>query len=411
VTRIPVEFKMGLLTNLKHLKFRKRGVLPFVAFFFLVVDLVVETALVKRRQVIQKEAADTGDVAELRLMNPDGTPFQESNPVEAEPGDSFEVDLYLDPNEAALEAVDVVLGFSHDLLRLTGLEIVNGGNFGTFARLLPSGDTVEIGGKEFASSAEFDSSGVVASANTGGETEGEIRFSAMTHDYETNDIFLPQTEPLEPFVTLNFEVKNDAGGMAYIQFGDVGFSEGATNESNAVVGSASGQEVRDVLSEPNTSVAVAISVDITLPASVVPEGADDSVMFVPIQVTITPSGQDSPVYDQEINFTRDSAGDPFVADNLGFDGDPGEYEIKVKGPAHLSLSTTTTLESGENNLVDFSQEVMLGGDINGDDKVMLEDAIELSKNYRTSDPEGGDITMDGEVTLEDAIILSRNYRK
>ena len=387
----------------------RRQLLPFLSFGFLVFSLIFTTALVQMRQIIEKKAAGDDLVAVLELEVTGGNSF------EASPGDTFDVKLNLKPNSGdGLSAVDVVLDFDHGRLVLEDIVPNTGGNLMAFAPRTADGT-------------DFDTAAVMAAANTGGETEGVIRFGAVAFDYSAaggeGDVTVPQVFDLSPLATLTFRVKDiGQGGTAEIRFdwrednpGTPDVDE-STIESNAVrwVEPGSDEAVVDILVQPTTAVEATITLSISLLASLIPEHIASIALTLPVQVTITKVGEADPAFDQLVTFSRTDPADPFVSDSFSFEGDSGTYGIRVKGPLHLSQAATGVIfVAGENTLVDFSSggtEKMLGGDLDGTNEVDMADVGVLLTKYDTTSPEA-DINFDGEVDMQDVGFLINNYGK
>lgn len=368
----------------------RKQLAPFLSLGFLIFTLGITSIVVQKIgevQELRKGAAGEGYVSTLELVVV-GKP---SNNFAARPGDTFQVKVKLTPNQA-LSAVDVILDFDKSLLTLTDIVENITGNFKTFTPLTIAG--------------AFDKEAVKTQANSG----GVIRFGAATFDYAAEQTTDPQGLPLDPLATLTFRVNDGAAGTAKVSFGANGFKAlGDTTDSNAVkyIAVGSSEAVVDILAQPTTTVQTTISLGISLASSVIPEKISDQATSIPIQVTITPTGATTPVFNQAVTFTRSSA--TFASSGITFEGATGSYQIKVKGPAHLSQTQTVQLSSSAVNQVAFTSQ-LLGGDLNGDDQVKLTDVGILVPIYGTTDATA-DINLDGKVNMYDVGFLVNNYGK
>jgi len=356
----------------------KKSALSLLSLGVLLFGLIALTVLVGMRQEIRKQAAGENYVSILELS----AAGQDGNSFTITPGDAFDIQLKLTPNQA-LSAVDVVLDFSKELLTLENIVPNTSSNLQTFVPL-------DAGGT-------FQKDAVIAAANN----EGVIRFGAVTFDYANEETTTPQSLPVDPLVTLTFRAKEDATQeTATIEFGTQGYTaEGATTDSNAVayVEPGSSAAVVDILAQPTTQIQATISLGINLSTDLLPENIDDSCLEIPIGVKITKQGDTTPTFDQEVLFTRTNSTNPFAAE-VDFEGPAGTYTVCVKGPLHLSLSTEASLTAEGENQLDFtSQGFLLGGDLDGDDDIDIEDALDFLAKYDTTAPEA-DINFDGMVS-------------
>jgi len=114
----------------------------------------------------------------------------------------------------------------------------------------------------------------------------------------------------------------------------------------------------------------------------------------------------------ETEATLHRVGDHFES-TISLEGTaPGTYSVSIKAPLHLSRKVASvTLEAGANEL-DFVtlNKPLLGGDLDGDDDIDIEDALDFLAKYDTTAPEA-DINFDGMVNLPDAMTLVGNYDK
>ncbi len=368
----------------------KRTTFSLLSLGILLSGLIALTVLVGTRQEIRKQAASEDYVSVLGLS----TIGTGGNSFTIAPGSTFEVRIELTPNQP-LSAVDVVLDFDKGLLTLENIVPNTSSNLQTFV-------PIDTGGT-------FQKDTIITTANS----EGVVRFGAVTFDYANEQTTDPQGLPIDPLATLTFRAKAAAQGTAIIEFGTHGFTaEGATTDSNAVayVEPGASTAVVDILAQPTTRVQATISLGIGLSTNLLPEAIDDSCLEIPIRVRITKQGDTDPAFNQEALFTRSSSATTFAAE-VNFEGPPGTYTVYVKGPLHLSLSAETSLTAEGANQLDFtSQGPLLGGDLNGDDAVGLGDITMLIIEYDGNSPTA-DINFDGVVGLADIATLIINYDK
>ena len=310
---------------------KRKQLLPFLGLGFLILTLGILTVVVQKTaewyKLKEKAAAeDYVSVLELSAVGKEGNSFS------AKPGENFQVNLKLIPNQA-LSAVDVVLDFNNDLLTLTDISENTGGNLKTFTPIDAAGS--------------FDKSTVIATANDPA-TGGVIEFGAVSFDYTSEQTTDPQGLELDPLATLTFEVKEDATGEAKIEFGEQGFiALGDTTDSNAVkyVGAGSDKIVADVLARPETQVLAMVlsssSTDISLVKghnliSLPLEPADARVEIVlePILESLEIMYSLVPDYDRGTSLWHQVTSGELLTPGKG-------YNIKMNEDATLPLSGTT----------------------------------------------------------------------
>lgn len=91
--------------------------------------------------------------------------------------------------------------------------------------------------------------------------------------------------------------------------------------------------------------------------------------------------------------------------------DVGTYDIFLKGFAHLQKRfAEVTLEEGSNNR-DFSQTILLAGDVNSDDRINTVDiGMTIQDYFPATPPESpADTNLDGTVNALDIGLIVENY--
>ncbi len=84
----------------------------------------------------------------------------------------------------------------------------------------------------------------------------------------------------------------------------------------------------------------------------------------------------------------------------------GDYEVKVDADGYLPRCTTLTVNKGEP--LTLPATILLGGDLNGDEQIGIDDATLLTANFGQSNA-AADINGDGIVNVQDLAILAGNY--
>ena len=112
-----------------------------------------------------------------------------------------------------------------------------------------------------------------------------------------------------------------------------------------------------------------------------------------IDITVTGSVTLTTVTDSDGNFTFDQL-------------KAGDYDVKVDAPGYLPRCTTISITKGEP--FTLSATTLLGGDLNDDDVIGIDDATLLTANFGQSTVTA-DINGDGIVNVQDLAILAGNY--
>ncbi len=112
-----------------------------------------------------------------------------------------------------------------------------------------------------------------------------------------------------------------------------------------------------------------------------------------IDVTVTGPVTLSAVTDSEGAFTFDQL-------------KAGDYEVKVDADGYVPRCTTITVVKGE--ALTLPATTLLGGDLNGDDEIGIDDATLLTSNFGQTNA-AADINGDGIVNVQDLAILGGNY--
>ena len=349
--------KMASLPNLFVLSNRRR-LFPFLSFGFLVLSLIVTTALVQVRQDIRKRAAEESHTAIFKLS----AVGKETNTFAARPGEVFGVVLSLEPNsERGVSAVDVVLEFDHNLLELEDVEPNYGGNFKVFAPTAANG-------------IDFDESAVIGAANTGGALEGVIRFGAVAYDFAAEELSEPQILPISPLATLTFRVKDtERGGTAVIRFGEKGFIEvGSTEDSNALQHTIS-NDVVDILDAPTTEIEVTVSASAAGSCQLLFGGASARLGFV------CGDSDYDPAYDVDKDCDIDVNDTQIIFDHCGDDnwcqsqfGGSGVGNFDIDGSGAVDFQDLKALVRGWGEFFGASSADVSGdGVVNGFDFGLL----------------------------------------
>lgn len=92
------------------------------------------------------------------------------------------------------------------------------------------------------------------------------------------------------------------------------------------------------------------------------------------------------------------------------------YTIEVAFPGYLNARTTFDLQpflvdGNPNVVVTFPELWLLGGDLNGDNRINIFDLVLVGSQYGEPDPTTGDINGDGRVNIQDLSIAAGNFGK
>jgi len=191
----------------------KKIVLSFLIFVLLLVSLGMATVLVQKRQEIRKKAA-ADYTASLSLSRID---------VSLGTGETFPLDIILDPGGQTVVGVDVILNFDKTLLEIINL-VPALDDFETFAPVQGNGSP--------------DLEDMKSEANT----TGKLEFGAVSFNWGSGEIGGVSTI-INPLMTIAFRAK--AAGEDTITFGFDGL--GQTTDSNVIA--ISGEEVVDILQD------------------------------------------------------------------------------------------------------------------------------------------------------------------
>ncbi len=113
-------------------------------------------------------------------------------------------------------------------------------------------------------------------------------------------------------------------------------------------------------------------------------------------------------------FTSDGSGLYQNQTPISFMGSQGPYDVFVKGPSHLVKKfANQTFVLGQTNTLDLTSTLLLGGDINGDNYVYIDDPPRFFTEYTGIDtPANGspvDINLDGKVSILDYGYFIANF--
>ncbi len=370
--------------------------LPYISFGVLILIVIATTAAAQRVQDLRKRASVVDRTSEFTLEAFDGgtgTFLGESFSASDLSGDTFKVELDVYPNDnAGLCAVDFVLRFDPDLMQLKSVE--PGGNIGNFTTFVPRTTDGE----------SFDSSSVADSSSN-----GKIRFGAAAFDWDAGGAgavkdFETQARHV---ATLEFELTGQ-GGQGTIEFEWAG-----TTDSNAVRASGADTVAVDILKNPAEnesgpgSLTVSVDLAITLPANVTFEGIYEGANSVSGVLVVLLDGG-TLAAQGKTTFVRNADGT--YSGNISFDVSEGDYNVLVKGPLHLALGTKSpvTLTKEGPNEVDFSDEVMQGGDTVADNEVNMSDLGKIIDKWHGTE-QGADVNFDGEVNMADLGFVLANW--
>ncbi|MCB0116622.1 MAG: hypothetical protein KDD84_21140 [Caldilineaceae bacterium] len=102
--------------------------------------------------------------------------------------------------------------------------------------------------------------------------------------------------------------------------------------------------------------------------------------------------------------------------SAGVDDESSTYAIEVTYPNHLGPRTSINLRDylvDENThvIINFPDLWLLGGDVNGDNRINIFDLVIVGSHYGTTGASPGDINGDGRVNIQDLAIAAGNFGK
>lgn len=203
---------------------------------FLILALAVTLWQLPQRQSVGKKAA--GESASLTLPSK----------ITVNPGDQFDVPIFVDTDGASISGLDVVLDFSAALDTLSLVAIESTASSTTSLRTFAPVDANGV----------FDTAKVITKANT----TGKVEFGAVVFDWSAQNLtktFSGVLGPSNPLAVLTFQVADSAAaGQVTLR---VVHTPGETNDSNLVEATS----VTDILARAN-----AMTIKITLPVTPAP---------------------------------------------------------------------------------------------------------------------------------------------
>jgi hypothetical protein len=84
------------------------------------------------------------------------------------------------------------------------------------------------------------------------------------------------------------------------------------------------------------------------------------------------------------------------------------YELTLSAPGYLSARVTGSPTAPETSPVELGEITLLGGDVNGDDRIDIFDMAIISHHYGQNQAQA-DITGDGTVNLFDLTLAASHY--
>jgi len=366
-----------------------------IALLFMVMALGFIVYQVGRRQLIQNRAS--GGTATI-ILTPNA-----NSPVSVVNGGTFNVIASLNPNNNALVGADVVLTFPTNLLTVTSIQIpttFTNNTLHTYAPVKADG----LGG--------FDATKVVTNANS----TGKIEVSALAFDYNPSpgQVLAPQSTAVSPFVTVTFTSKALGSGQVKINY-----AINSTTDSN-LVSNSSGTPI-DVISD-STGTAIDSTVNfsvVSTPTSTpvntptaTPTPVPTSIPTVTTTPVATPTqGTTTGNLNFKIKFQGVNLAKPnklvrvilrqgnipaYTFDNVAVAADAtgiysgsvnninsGNYDVFIKGPAHLQKKMTATplsLTTGTNG-VDWSTAILIAGDFDNNNNIDIIDVASLINSW------------------------------
>lgn len=420
----------------------------FFLMSFLILLLVISSGaflvLLRRSHRAPKiyQITGLGNIAKLYLTPADSN---------VEVNDSVTVSLYLDTNETVVDGVDVIINFNPDLLRLKSIVPNDGCDVGSsdltcFKTFTPIIN--DQGG--------FDEQRVKDCANTGSYngrscTRGQIKFGAVTFDFDTRNVTNGVKGNNLKIVDLVFMAVSE--GTVDLSFDFPSVNE--TTDTNVVAHDEN--NVADILAEvagakvvisegtPSPSPAEETTLDLKIKFMGVP--ANDNNMNLPqenrgkeTRITIAKESDEKLFYSEFVSFEYNET-DKIWGKSLSFTNTQlpsGKYIFKIKGPAHRqilfcrnnqappSLEEEATLckrgdavsiTVGQSYNLDFSAYPLEFGDVDWDGSVGVQDYSfvkackeansKLGEESYTNGCQYADGNLDGVCDITDIDLLYR----
>lgn len=319
-----------------------------------------------RKQIFRSGAA--GGTATLTLTPNSRAAFSKA------PNDTFDVGVVLNPDVNPVVGVDVVLTFDPNVLSIVSAQPIG---------ILPTDDNL-------ATYVPLNANGSININQA--NTTGELEFGALTYTASPapGQILPPQTVPISPLATIQFQVKPTA--TAQTTTIKISSTSGDTTDSN-VVSLQSNQPV-DVISDatatsPDSQLAVTIPGSATPTPTPVGQTLQISVRFQGINiqrpaktVTVDIKQSTNTVWTGTMSMTSDSTGKYTGTTNIS--APAGTYDIYVKGPAHLKKRFTSRSITTTANNFDVSSSTLLSGDFNNDNTLQIGDVTGIISAWTQS---------------------------
>lgn len=108
----------------------------------------------------------------------------------------------------------------------------------------------------------------------------------------------------------------------------------------------------------------------------------------------------------------------FYLDNSDNKITPGTYTIRIKGESHLAKKFANIEIKSTNDNIDLSKQELKAGDLNGDNKITIEDIAQILAFYVTFSKDvdnsnqkmvNSDINKDGKITIIDVALAAINW--
>lgn len=319
-------------------------------------------------------------------VTPTAEIFLSPSSVSTDPNGVFVLDIYLDTKDHEVTAADVELLYDDSKVKVQTLDKSD------FLPVLLDGPFVyqkETAAKQFGA--------------TGGPT-----FNASARITLGSD---PNTPVQGSGKIATVKLQAQESGYTFVGFGEHTLVSAIGSYTN-VLAYATGSDI--TISESTTNAGIKVQFEGVSGPS---EDQQLKVIVVPVNTT---GGGPQPVpttLPQYITVKNDGNG---VFSGLIESLNPGNWEILIKGPMHLTKRVVKTISSGSNEIV--VGDGLLAGDIHpednagfrGNDDINIFDYNKLVEDFGSRMPKEGtpaDMDLDGDVDIFDYNLLVGNFNK